>query len=94
MFTGIRTWREAGYEGMAAFVVGDEAPLILIHEPSVADAEDDLVERVIEIGHADIGAAAAGRRESCLVGKVCEIRAGEAWRAAGEGIKIHAPCER
>ena len=75
---------EVGDEGVTGLVVGDDLPLLGIHQTGAGRAKEDLVERLLEVGGSDLLAVAPGGGQRGLVDEISQIGAGEAGRAAGE----------
>ena len=78
-----------GADRVAGLVIGGEPLLVLGHDQRAAlGAHHHLVLGVLELGHGDDALAAAGGEQRRLVDEVHQVGAGEAGRAAGDGLEV------
>ena len=90
---GVR--QHVGHHGVAALVVGDQPPLLLVHDPALPlGAGHHPVDGFLDLLHRDGLLVAAGGEQRGLVDRVGEIGAGEPGRAAGEHLEVDGRVER
>ena len=82
-------------DGVAAFVIGGEHLLLLGHHQRLAlGAHHHLVLGVLELGLRDHALVAPRRHQGRLVDQVGEVGAGEAGRAARDGLQVDVGRQR
>ncbi len=83
------------HDGVPRLVIGGQLPLVLGHDAAALfGAGEDLDLRLLEVRHGDELVAAARAQQRRLVGKIFEIRAGEARRALRDLGEVHVLGER
>ncbi len=86
--------REHADEGMTSLVVGGQTALVLGEQHAARNAEDDLLERVEEVGPLDLLVLAPSREQGRLVAEVGQVGAHHAGRRRRHAIEVHFGMQR
>ena len=81
-------------ERVAALVVGEDALLLVGDDAALLQAGDDALERVVEVLHRELAAAAAARADRRLVADVRQVGAGQAGGLARDAVEVDVLGER
>ena len=91
----IRVVEDVADKGVSALVVGNGLALLRRHDATLAlGTGDDALHCLLDLGHGDLGLAAASSEKGALVHEVHEVRAGEARGELGEPFEVDIRGER